>query len=52
MTLSSSTVAQPTFTAPSSAATLTFQLVVNNGTTSSSPATVTITVASSPAAGG
>ncbi len=44
VTLSSSTAAQPTFTAPSSAATLTFQLVVNNGTTSSSPATVTITV--------
>ena len=44
VTLSSSTVAQPTFTAPSSAATLTFQLVVNNGTVSSSPATVTITV--------
>jgi hypothetical protein len=44
VTLSSSTVAQPTFTAPSSAATLTFQLVVNNGTASSSPATVTITV--------
>jgi F5/8 type C domain len=42
--LSSSTAAQPTFTAPSSAATLTFQLVVNNGTASSSPATVTITV--------
>jgi LmbE family N-acetylglucosaminyl deacetylase len=44
VTLSSSTAAQPTFTAPSSAATLTFQLVVNNGTASSSPATVTITV--------
>ena len=44
VTLSSSTVAQPTFTAPSSAATLTFQLVVNNGTASSTPATVTITV--------
>jgi LmbE family N-acetylglucosaminyl deacetylase len=44
VTLSTSTAAQPTFTAPSSAATLTFQLVVNNGTASSSPATVTITV--------
>ena len=52
VTLSSSTAAQPTFTAPSSPATLTFQLVVNNGTASSSPATVTITVAASPAAGG
>jgi LmbE family N-acetylglucosaminyl deacetylase len=44
VTLSSSTAAQPTFTAPSAAATLTFQLVVNNGTVSSSPATVTVTV--------
>jgi LmbE family N-acetylglucosaminyl deacetylase len=49
VTLSSSTVAQPTFTAPSSAATLTFQLVVNNGTASSSPATVTITVSTAAA---
>ena len=47
VTLSSATVAQPTFTAPSSAATLVFQLVVNNGTASSTPATVTITVAAS-----
>ena len=49
VTLSSSTAAQPTFTAPSSAATLTFQLVVNNGTASSSPATVTITVSTAAA---
>jgi hypothetical protein len=49
VTLSSSTVAQPTFTAPSSAGTLTFQLVVNNGTASSSPATVTITVSTAAA---
>ncbi len=44
VTLSSTTVVQPTFTAPASAATLTFQLVVNNGQSSSTPATVTITV--------
>ena len=35
---------KPTFTAPASVTTLTFQLVVNNGQTNSSPATVTITV--------
>ncbi len=44
VTLSSSTAVKPTFTAPNSPTTLTFQLVVNNGQTSSSPATVTITV--------
>ena len=38
---------KPTFTAPASATTLTFQLVVNNGQTNSSPATVTITVSNS-----
>jgi LmbE family N-acetylglucosaminyl deacetylase len=47
VTLSSSTAVQPTFTAPSSPGTLTFQLVVNNGTSSSSPATVAITVGTS-----
>ncbi len=46
VTLSSTTAVKPTFTAPASATTLTFQLVVNNGQTSSSPATVTITVSS------
>ncbi|MGH3659808.1 MAG: polysaccharide deacetylase family protein, partial [Micromonosporaceae bacterium] len=44
VTLSSGTVVAPTFTAPTSASTLTFQLVVNDGTASSSPSTVTITV--------
>jgi hypothetical protein len=44
VTLSSSTAVKPTFTAPASATSLTFQLVVNNGQTTSSPATVTITV--------
>ena len=43
VTLSSSTVVQPTFTAPS-AGTLTFQLVVSDGKNSSSPADVTVTV--------
>ena len=44
VTLSSNTTVKPTFTAPGSAATLTFQLVVNNGSVSSSPASVTIAV--------
>ena len=44
VTLSSNTAVKPTFTAPGSVATLTFQLVVNNGSVSSSPATVTIAV--------
>ena len=47
VTLSSPTAVQPTFTAPASAATLTFQLIVNDGQTNSSPASVTITVATS-----
>ena len=47
VTLSSSTAVQPTFTAPGSAATLTFQLVVSDGTSSSSPSDVTVTVTSS-----
>lgn len=42
--LSSATSAQPTFTAPASAESLTFQLVVNNGQVNSDPATVTISV--------
>ena len=46
VTLSSSTVVRPTFTAPAAAGTLTFQLVVSDGTNSSSPADVTVTVTS------
>jgi hypothetical protein len=46
VTLSSTTVARPTFTAPTGPATLTFQLVVNDGQVNSSPASVTITVSS------
>ena len=49
MTLSGATVVQPTFTAPASAATLTFQLVVSDGTASSSPADVTVTVSAAAA---
>jgi hypothetical protein len=45
VTLSSATVAQPTFTAPTGPATLTFSLTVSNGTETSAPSTVTITVA-------
>jgi len=46
VTLSSPSVAQPTFTAPEVTVEtgLTFQLVVSDGTLSSAPATVTITV--------
>ncbi len=44
VTLSSTTAVKPTFTAPASPTTLTFQLVVNNGQMSSAPSTVTITV--------
>ena len=44
VTLSSSTAVKPTFTAPASATTLTFQLVVKDGTQTSQPATVNITV--------
>jgi LmbE family N-acetylglucosaminyl deacetylase len=46
VTLSSTTAVQPTFTAPASPDTLTFQLVVNDGQTSSAPAAVTITITS------
>jgi LmbE family N-acetylglucosaminyl deacetylase len=45
VTLSSKTAVQPTFTAPTGPATLTFSLVVSNSTTASAPSTVTITVA-------
>ena len=44
VTLSSTTAVKPTFTAPATAATLTFQLVVNDGTLSSAPSSVSITV--------
>jgi hypothetical protein len=47
VSLSSANAAKPTFTAPSTAATLTFQLVVDDGQVNSAPATVTITVLSS-----
>jgi hypothetical protein len=46
VTLSSSTAVKPTFTAPASAGTLTFQLVVTDGTLTSQPSTVKITVSS------
>jgi hypothetical protein len=45
VTLSSGTSPKPTFTAPTMAATLTFGLVVQNATTSSSQSQVTVTVA-------
>jgi len=44
VTLSSTTTAKPTFTAPAAAGSLTFQLVVSDGKLSSTPSTVTITV--------
>jgi hypothetical protein len=44
VTLSSTSAAQPTFTAPASPTTLTFQLIVNDGQQNSTPASVTITV--------
>ena len=44
VTLSSATAAQPTFTAPSSPTTLTFQLVVSDGSLTSQTSRVTITV--------
>jgi LmbE family N-acetylglucosaminyl deacetylase len=45
VTLSSATIVNPTFTAPTGPASLTFSLVVSNGSQSSAPSTVTITVA-------
>ena len=45
VTLSSTTIVNPTFTAPAGPASLTFSLVVSNGSQSSAPSTVTITVA-------
>ncbi len=50
VTLSSATAARPTFTAPAAPATLTFQLVVNDGQAASSPSSVTVTVAPAAAA--
>jgi LmbE family N-acetylglucosaminyl deacetylase len=44
VTLSSTTTAKPTFTAPTGPATLTFSLVVTDGSLSSKAATVTVTV--------
>ena len=43
VTLSSTTAAKPTFTAPSSASTLTFSLVVRDGRANSAAATTTVT---------
>ena len=48
VTLSNNTASRPTFTAPASPATLTFQLVVNDGQVTSTPSTVTITVQARP----
>ena len=50
VTLSADSVVAPTFTAPGSADTLTFELVVSDGTGSSKPSDVTVTVTSSPPA--
>ncbi|HEY7124779.1 MAG TPA: PIG-L family deacetylase, partial [Ktedonobacterales bacterium] len=47
VTLSSTSAAQPTFTAPASPTTLTFQLIVNDGQQNSTPASVIITVSNS-----
>jgi LmbE family N-acetylglucosaminyl deacetylase len=44
VTLSDPTSPQPTFTAPNSASTLTFQLVVNDGQVNSTPSSINITV--------
>jgi hypothetical protein len=50
VTLSSDTAVKPTFTAPGSAAVLTFELVVDDGKVSSSPSSVTINVTEAEAA--
>ena len=54
ITLNNSNSATPTFTAPSVSTdtTLTFQLIVNDGTTDSTPAQVTIPVTALPSSGG
>ena len=51
VTLSSSTTAKPTFTAPAAPATLVFALTVNDGKISSGSRSVTLTVASSASSG-
>jgi hypothetical protein len=48
VSLSSTTVANPSFTAPVGPASLTFQLVTNDGAASSAPSSVTITVNAPP----
>jgi hypothetical protein len=48
VTLSSTTAARPTFTAPGGSTTLTFRLVVSDGQATSSPDTVTVTVLKKP----
>ncbi len=50
VSLSSSTVANPTFTAPAAGTSVTFTLVVRDGSLSSSPDSVTITVPAAPPA--
>ncbi len=50
VSLSDTAVVRPTFTAPNSAATLVFSLVVNDGAANSAADTVTITVTDAPAA--
>jgi hypothetical protein len=52
VTLSSTTVANPSFTAPTGPATLTFQLTTNDGLATSAPSSVTINVAAPVATGG
>ncbi|WP_344149637.1 PKD domain-containing protein [Kribbella yunnanensis] len=48
VTLSSTTTAKPTFTAPSTASTLTFSLVVRDGKADSAASTTTVTVTGPP----
>jgi REJ domain len=48
VTLNSATVANPAFTAPGKSGTLSFSLVVKDGTLSSAPASVSITITNSP----
>ncbi|MDN5746803.1 MAG: PKD domain-containing protein, partial [Nocardioidaceae bacterium] len=51
VSLSSTTTARPTFTAPAADATLTFSLTVRDGTLTSPPDTVTVTIPPAPPAG-
>jgi len=48
VTLTGATTASPTFTAPNTSGTLTFQLIVNDGTVDSTPDTVDISVTANP----